>query len=48
VIVCPRHNFEFDLEIGLSPCEPERLRIKTYRAGLEGDEVVVYVQGAGP
>ncbi|MGI9048194.1 MAG: Rieske (2Fe-2S) protein [Rubrobacteraceae bacterium] len=41
VIVCPWHNFEFDLETGLSPCEPERLRIKTYPATLEGDEIVV-------
>jgi nitrite reductase/ring-hydroxylating ferredoxin subunit len=43
VIVCPWHNFEFDLDTGLSPCEPDRLRIKTYRANLESDEVVVYV-----
>ncbi len=42
VIVCPWHNFEFDLDTGLSPCEPERLRVATYRAGLESDEVVVY------
>jgi nitrite reductase/ring-hydroxylating ferredoxin subunit len=43
VIICPWHNFEFDLETGLSPYEPDRLRIKTYRAELESDEVVVYV-----
>ena len=42
VIVCPWHNFEFDLDTGLSPCEPGRLRIKTYRAESEGSEIVVY------
>lgn len=45
VIVCPWHNFEFDLDTGLSPCEPERLRVKTYPAALEYGEVVVYVRG---
>ena len=43
VIVCPWHNFEFDLDTGLSPCEPGRLRIKTYRAASEHGEIVVYV-----
>ena len=42
VIICPWHNFEFDADTGLSLCEPARLRVKTYRAGLEGGEVVVY------
>lgn len=45
VIVCPWHDFEFDLDTGLSPCEPERLRVKTYPAALEDGEVVVYVRG---
>ena len=43
VVVCPWHNFEFDLDTGLSPCEPGRLRIKTYRAEAQGGEIVVYV-----
>lgn len=43
VVVCPWHNFEFDLESGLSPCEPDRLRVRTYRAEVEEGEVVVYV-----
>lgn len=42
VIICPWHNFEFDLDTGRSPCEPDRLRIATYWAELEEDEVVVY------
>lgn len=44
VIVCPWHNFEFDLDTGLSPCEPGRLRIKTYKTGVEDGEVVVYTR----
>ena len=44
VIVCPWHNFEFDLDTGLSPCEPGRLRVKTYPAALEDEEIVVYVR----
>lgn len=42
VVVCPWHNFEFDLESGRNPCDPERLRIQTYRVELQGDDVVVY------
>lgn len=42
VVVCPWHNFEFDADTGRSLCEPARLRVKTYEAGLEADEVVVY------
>jgi nitrite reductase/ring-hydroxylating ferredoxin subunit len=43
VVVCPWHNFEFDLETGLSITEPDRLRVKTYEAKAEKDEVIVYV-----
>jgi nitrite reductase/ring-hydroxylating ferredoxin subunit len=42
VVVCPWHNFEFDVESGRSVCEPHRLGLPTYSAGLEGDQVVVY------
>lgn len=42
VVVCPWHNFEFDVETGCAYA-PGRLRVKTYEAGLEGEEVVVYV-----
>ncbi len=43
VVVCPWHNFEFDVDTGLSLCEPGRMRVKTYPVDLESDEVVVYV-----
>lgn len=42
VVICPWHNFEFDLETGLSVCEPNRMRLKTYRAEAQRDKVVVY------
>ena len=41
VVVCPWHNYEFDVATGRSPCDPERLRIQTYQVELEDDEVVV-------
>ena len=43
VVVCPWHNFEFDVDTGHSLCEPGRMRVKTYRVDLESDEVVVYI-----
>jgi nitrite reductase/ring-hydroxylating ferredoxin subunit len=43
VVVCPWHNYEFDIATGRSPCDPERLRIQTYRIELESDDVVVHL-----
>lgn len=43
VVVCPWHNFEFDLETGCNPCDPERLRIQTYEVEVDGENIVVYV-----
>lgn len=43
VAICPRHNFEFDVDTGLSPNVSPRLRVKTYEARAEGGEVVVYL-----
>jgi nitrite reductase/ring-hydroxylating ferredoxin subunit len=43
VVVCPWHNFEFDVDTGHSLCEPGRMRVKTYRVDLESGEVVVYI-----
>lgn len=42
VIICPWHNFEFDTDTGRA-YTPHRLRVKTYRIELEGEDVVVYV-----
>lgn len=43
VAVCPRHNFEFDVDSGLSPNVSPRLKIKTYAASAEEGEVAVYL-----
>lgn len=43
VAICPRHNFEFDVDTGLSPNVSPRLRIKTYEARAEDGEVAVYL-----
>lgn len=43
VAICPRHNFEFDVDTGLSPNVSPRLRVKTYEAGVEDGEIVVYL-----
>lgn len=43
VAICPRHNFEFDVDTGLSPNVSPRLRVKTYEAEAENGEVFVYL-----
>jgi nitrite reductase/ring-hydroxylating ferredoxin subunit len=41
VVVCPWHNYEFDVATGRSPCDPDRLRIQSYQVDLVGEDVVV-------
>ena len=43
VAVCPWHNFEFDVDTGLSPNVSPRLKVKTYEVCAEDGEVVVYL-----
>lgn len=43
VVVCPWHNFEFDLDTGHSTCEPHRMRLKTYAIRVEGEDIVLYI-----
>jgi 3-phenylpropionate/trans-cinnamate dioxygenase ferredoxin subunit len=43
VAICPRHNFEFDVDTGLSPNVSPRLRVKTYEIHAENGEVAVYL-----
>lgn len=43
VVVCPWHNWEFDLDTGCSTVEPHRMRLKTYAARVEGEDVVLYI-----
>ena len=42
VIICPWHNFEFDIATGRSVCEPNRMRLPIYEVAVEEDQVVVY------
>lgn len=42
VIVCPWHNFEFDVDTGRAYA-PGRLRVKVYRTSLENGDLVVYM-----
>ena len=43
VLKCPWHQWEFDLATGQALYD-ETMRVKTYAAGREGEEVVVYVE----
>jgi 3-phenylpropionate/trans-cinnamate dioxygenase ferredoxin subunit len=43
ILRCPWHHYEFDLETGRCVADPARLRVATYEAKLEGDEIAVYV-----
>jgi nitrite reductase (NADH) small subunit len=44
IISCPWHEWEFDLATGRALHDP-RQRVKTYPVDVEGDEVVLYVEG---
>jgi nitrite reductase (NADH) small subunit len=44
-VVCPWHNFEFDLATGCPPYAPDercRPRVRRHQVVVEGDDVVVY------
>lgn len=42
VLKCAWHQWEFDIATGAALYDPQ-MRVKTYRVGVEGDEVVLYV-----
>lgn len=42
VLMCPWHHYEFDIENGRCLADPKRLRVATYQALHEGDEIAVY------
>ncbi len=41
VLTCPWHGWEFDLETGRALFD-ERVRVRTFEARIEGDQVVLY------
>ena len=43
VLKCPWHEWEFDITTGRA-LVVERLRVKTYRVAVEGEEVVLYLR----
>jgi nitrite reductase/ring-hydroxylating ferredoxin subunit len=43
VLRCPWHHYEFDLATGRCLADPTRLRVATYEARFEGEEVAIYV-----
>jgi nitrite reductase (NADH) small subunit/3-phenylpropionate/trans-cinnamate dioxygenase ferredoxin subunit len=44
VVLCPWHQWRFDLRTGLSPVNPQS-RIETYRIWSEGEDIMVEVPG---
>lgn len=41
IVRCPWHGWEFDLKTGRSYCDPRRMRVKSYEAGVAPSDQVV-------
>jgi 3-phenylpropionate/trans-cinnamate dioxygenase ferredoxin subunit len=41
VLRCPWHHFEFDLATGRCLADPDNVRVRTYSAREDGDDIVV-------
>ena len=41
VLRCPLHHFEFDVDTGLSPADPSRVRVKSYEVIVSDDDVFI-------
>jgi nitrite reductase (NADH) small subunit len=41
VVRCPWHGYEFDVDTGFCPAEPDRVRVKAYEATVENGMVVI-------
>jgi nitrite reductase/ring-hydroxylating ferredoxin subunit len=41
VLRCPLHHFEFDIDTGLSPADPARVRVKSYDVFVGDDGVYI-------
>lgn len=41
VLRCPLHHFEFDIDSGLSPADPARVRVKSYEVTVGDDGVYI-------
>lgn len=41
VLRCPWHAYEYDIDTGRSPSDPDRVRVKSYPVHVEAGEVLV-------
>ena len=41
VLRCPLHQFEFDVDTGRSPADPERYRVRSYPVTVENGRVFI-------
>jgi nitrite reductase/ring-hydroxylating ferredoxin subunit len=41
VLRCPLHQFEFDVDTGLSPADPETVRVKAYPVTVSAGRVLI-------
>ncbi|HLH68719.1 MAG TPA: Rieske 2Fe-2S domain-containing protein [Candidatus Dormibacteraeota bacterium] len=45
VLRCPWHHYEFDVDTGLSPADPERVRVRTYEVTVADGRVFLERRG---
>ncbi len=43
IIVCPWHGWEFDVRTGLSLCDPQHTRVRSYATRVENGRVLVEI-----
>jgi nitrite reductase (NADH) small subunit len=43
VLRCPWHAYEYDIDTGRSPSDPDRMRVKSYPVSVENGEVKVEI-----
>ena len=41
VLRCPLHQFEFDVDTGLSPADPDKVRVRAYPVTVSGGRVLI-------
>jgi nitrite reductase/ring-hydroxylating ferredoxin subunit len=47
VLHCPWHYYEFDVDDGVSPTDPKKLRVATYPVTVVDGVVTVHMKGKG-
>ena len=41
VLVCPWHRFEYDVDTGRSPADPDRIRVRSYKVVVEDGKLFI-------